>query len=182
MTSVHTTQTPTSADVSDSTQYTLGMAWTSAVPGMATGIRVYGSTTAPASALVGVLWSITSEAAGTELARVTFGSHVSGAWYDAHFATPVEIAVGTYYIASYITPDYFALTSFGFLSAPIVNGDLTGIQSGSPYANGRLHVGDGYPEVASSQQSDYFADVIFEPHRPPQSHVLSGATHRATRW
>lgn len=161
--SIFTSETPLAGNVSDATQYTLGTVWTPAVDGTVTHIRVYAPTGTPGAAFVGVLFSITGESAGTELARATFGALTPAAWNTV--ALPgggVAVTAGSHYVAAYITVDLFVLTTFFFTSAGTTNGNLTAVQSGSPYGNGRIHVGDGFPEIASGQQSCYFADVAFE--------------------
>jgi len=160
--SIFTTQTPAAGDVSDATQYTLGTVWTPAVNGTVTHIRVFAPVTAPSSAFVGLLYSITGESAGVELGRATFGSLTAAAWNTVALAGGVSVTAGSYYVACYVTPDRFVLTTNFFTSAGVTNGNLTAPQSGSPYGNGRIHVGDGFPEITSGQQSSYFADVVFD--------------------
>lgn len=160
--SIFTSQTPLAGDASDATQYTLGTVWTPAVNGTVTHIRVFAPASAPGSAFVGILFRVDSDTTGTELSRATFGALTPLAWNTVVLSSPVAVTAGTYYCAAYRTPDRFVLTTSFFTSSGVVNGNLTAIQSGSPYGNGRLHVGDGFPEVTSSQQSNYFADVVFE--------------------
>jgi len=180
--SIFTAQTPLAGNVNDGTQYTLGTVWTPAVDGTVTHIRVYAPTGTPAAAFVGVLYTITGEAAGTELARATFGALTPAAWNTVPLPAPVPVTAGNHYVACYITADLFVLTTFFFTDAGVTNGDLTAIQSGVPYGNGRLHAGDGFPEVASGQQSCYFADVVFEAGAAPvaaEGTGLGGGTGRA---
>lgn len=161
--SIFTSETPLAGNVSDATQYTLGTTWTSAVDGTVTHIRVYAPTGTPGANFVGVLYSISGESTGTELARATFGALTPAAWNTVELpGGGVSVTAGAHYVACYVTPDLFVLTTFVFTSAGITNGNLTAIQSGSPFGNGRIHVGDGFPEIASGQQSNYFADVVFE--------------------
>lgn len=160
--SIFTSQTPVAGNVNDATQYTLGTVWTPNVNGVVTHIRVFAPASAPASAFVGVLYSVTSNTTGVELGRATFGALTPTAWNTVALSTPVLVTAGSYYAATYRTPDFFVLTTSFFTSSGVTNGNLTAIQSGSPYGNGRLHVGDGFPETTSAQQSNYFADIVFE--------------------
>lgn len=161
--SIFTSETPLAGNVSDATQYTLGTTWTPAVDGTVTHIRVYAPTGTPGGSFVGVLYSISGESTGSELARATFGALTPAAWNTVELpGGGVSVTAGAHYVACYITPDLFVLTTFIFTSAGITNGNLTAIQSGAPYGNGRIHVGDGFPEITSGQQSCYFADVVFE--------------------
>lgn len=161
--SIFTSQTPLAGNVNDGTQYTLGTVFTPAVNGTVTHIRVFAPASAPASPFVGVLYSITGEGTGTELARATFGALTPSDWNTVELpGGGVDVTAGQYYVATYITPDFFVLTTLFFTSSGVTNGNLTAPQSGDPFGNGRLHVGDGFPEVASGQQTNYFADVVFD--------------------
>jgi hypothetical protein len=160
--SIFTSQTPTVSNANDATQYTLGTVWTPAVDGIVTHIRVYAPTGTPASSLVGVLYSVTSNTAGVELKRATFGALTPSAWNVVALPGGGQAVIaGAYYCAAYLTPDLFVLHDNTFTAAGIINGNLTAIQSGSPYGNGRLHVGDGFPEITSGNKASYFADVVF---------------------
>lgn len=161
--SIFTSQTPLAGNVNDGTQYTLGTVFTPAVNGTITHIRVYAPASAPGSPLVGVLYSITGEGTGTELARATFGALTPSDWNTVELpGDGVSVTAGQYYVTTYITSDFFVLTTLFFTSSGVTNGNLTAPQSGAPFGNGRLHVGDGFPEVASGQQTNYFADVVFD--------------------
>jgi hypothetical protein len=161
--SIFTSQVPLAGNVNDGTQYTLGTVWTPAVNGTVTHIRVYAPASAPASPFVGVLYSVTDDISGVELSRATFGALTPSAWNTVELpGGGVSVTAGQYYAATYITPDFFVLTTLFFTSSGVTNGNLTAIQSGAPFGNGRIHVGDGFPEVTSGQQACYFADVVFD--------------------
>lgn len=161
MASIFTTETPGAGNVSDSTQYTLGLEWTSDSNGTWTGIRVFTPTSAPASAYQVVGYSVSTSTTGTEIARGTASWASGGVWQTINFATPVAITAGAHYVASYVTPDFFVLTSHGNDSAT-VNGHLTAFAAGTSGAfNGRIHVaGDAFPETQASSNANYFADPI----------------------
>lgn len=162
MASIFTTQVPTTGtNVSDSTQYTLGVEWVSDTDGLWTGIRVYTPTTAPGAAYQVVGYQVSTSTTGSEIARGTASWASGGVWQTINFATPVAVTAGTHYIASYVTPDFFVLLSHG-LDSDITNGHLTAFGSGSSGAlNGRIHIaGDAFPELNASSNANYFADPV----------------------
>lgn len=163
-TSIFTTQTPTSGNVTDATPYTLGTAFVSSADGFITHHRFYApANTDSGTQFIGLLLQITNETTGVELGRTQYSDGIlPETWNTRAFSSPIAITAGVYYITAYYTPDYFVLTAFEFTSAGITNAPLTAIQSGVPYGNGRIHVGDGYPEITSGQQTNYFSDVVFE--------------------
>src|SRR5262249_45352876 len=91
--------TPILPAVSDASANELGVQFASSVPGFITGIRFYkgaGNT----GTHVGYLWTST----GTLLASATFTSETSTGWQQVNFSTPVPIAAGPTYVASYLAP------------------------------------------------------------------------------
>lgn len=160
--SLFTSQTPVSGNINDGTTYTLGTVWTPAVDGTVTHLRMFAPTSAPAGPVVGVLYRLDSDTTGVELSRATFGALALGGWNTVELPSAVSVSAGSYYVACYITPDRFVLTLDMFTTSAVVNGNLTAPQSGVPYGNGRLHVGDGFPEITSGDRACYFADVVFE--------------------
>jgi hypothetical protein len=164
--SVFTSQVPASDNLTDSTLYTLATVIRPAVNGMATGVRFYAPQNTSGGTFTGVIYSMSSGSSGSELGRKAFSGLVGGAWNVAVLDTPVPLSAGQYYAVGYITPDYYVASPTVFTSAGITNGNLTAIQAGSPYGNGRLHVGDGFPEVSSANQANYFGDVVFEASPP----------------
>ena len=164
--SIFTSQTPTTTNASDGAPgLTLCTLFTPAVDGTVTGIRWFFPATLPASNPIGLLWSWTSDASGTELARKTFSSPVAGAWNTILFDTPVAVTAGQYYYASVWTPDRYVASTTVFTSAGITNGNLIAPQSNNaiPRRNGRFAAGasPAYP-TNSSNEPNYFADVLFE--------------------
>lgn len=164
--SIFTSQTPADANISDDTTYTLGTVWTPAADGVVTHLRMFAPTSAPSGSVIGVLYRVDSDTTGVELARATFGTLTLGDWNAVALPSPVPVFAGSYYAACYVTPDRFVITTAFFAAGSTVNGSLTAPQSGSPYGNGRFHVGDGFPDVTSGERSCYFADVVFEAGAP----------------
>ncbi|HEU4905897.1 MAG TPA: N,N-dimethylformamidase beta subunit family domain-containing protein, partial [Solirubrobacterales bacterium] len=140
----------------------LGVKFRSEVPGYISGLRFY-KTAGNTGTHSGRLWT----KAGTQLAQVTFSGETATGWQEAKFDTPVEIAAGTTYIASYHAPNgryasiksYFAVT--GFENAP-----LEALADGFDGPNGIYEYGpagglfSGTPN--SFQSENYLVDVVFE--------------------
>lgn len=165
--SVFTTQAPVAPDDNrtDSTLYTLSMVFRVAVPGLITAFKMFAPQNTSGT-FVGVLHQLASDTTGSELARATYGPLTPGVWNSVPPITPVPVSAGPYYAIGYVTNDYYTAAPGAFASAGITSGNLSVPQSGSPYGNGRLHIGDGFPEITSSGQTNYFADVVFEAAAP----------------
>jgi hypothetical protein len=130
----------------------LGVRFTVSVSGTITGLRFYKGV-GNVGTHVGDLWSST----GTLLASATFTSETASGWQEVNFASPVAIAAGTTYVASYHTsgdysdtPNYFATSlSNGELTAPSGNNGV--------YAYG---TGNIFP-TNTFGASNYWVDVVF---------------------
>lgn len=142
------------------------------VDGAVTGIRFYKGSLNTGTH-VGHLWTNS----GAQLAAVTFTNETASGWQAATFATPVQLTVGTTYIASYLAPagEYSYDSSPGdpgnlstaFSSA---NGDLTALASGTSGGDG-LYAYTSSPSGAfpanSYNNSNYWVDVLFAPGAAP---------------
>jgi hypothetical protein len=159
--SIFTTQIPDNSFANDGTLYTLATTFTVAANGSTTHHRYRSAATQPSAAVIGVLFRLTSNATGVELTRVAYDNWSANAWLTMPWPSPVALVTGEVYATGYITPNYFVLSEHTFTSAAITNGNLTAIQSGVPDANGRIHVGDGFPEIAAFNDSSYFSDLVF---------------------
>ena len=71
----------------------LGLTFTSAIEGYATGVRFYKGSTNTGTH-TGRLWSST----GQLLSSVVFSGETSSGWQTAQFATPVPLTAGTAYV------------------------------------------------------------------------------------
>ncbi len=153
---------PQNLDSSDGNDYNLGTLFSADADGKIHGVRWYFPGTLPDASVVGVLYSWTSDAAGTELARVTFHNPQTG-WNEALFAAPVDIAANTKYLVSVWTSDHFVSSVGTFASAGIANGNLTAPQDVSGAHNGKFLVSAGSPSYPTSTfgSNCYFADVLF---------------------
>lgn len=84
----------------DTSSVTLGLRFSSSVPGSVTGVRFYKGSRNTGTH-VGNLWSST----GTKLATVTFSGETASGWQQAHFSSPISIAANTTYVISYFAPN-----------------------------------------------------------------------------
>jgi uncharacterized repeat protein (TIGR01451 family) len=153
---VFTTQTP-AGEFTDG-PYELGMKFQSAVPGKIKAIRYWKASNESGSGHTGHLW----DASGKLLATVDFANVDNGAsgWQEQSLATPVTIQANTTYLVSVNSVSGYAATTGG-LAASIVNGNLNSVADG---ANGVFGNPGIFPSQ-SSNNSNYFRDVVFEANR-----------------
>lgn len=132
----------------------LGVKFQSSVGGKITGVRFYRGVE-DSSGYVVRLWSST----GTSLAQKTVAATAgAGAgWREVTFATPVTIAAGTTYVASYFAAHGgYGATPSGLASA-VKSGSLTALASGGVY---RYASASAFPST-TYQATNYFVDVAF---------------------
>jgi hypothetical protein len=147
-------ETPEVAATGESSPVELGLGFTPAQNGTATGIRFFkgpGNT----GTHTGSLWS----AAGTRLATVTFTDETAGGWQTAQLETPVALAAGTAYVVSYLAPVGRYSYTPGFFNQTRSNGPLTAEGANGRYLYGS---GGGFPTY-SWNSTNYFVDVVFAP-------------------
>lgn len=130
----------------------LGTVFSSTQAGRIMGIRFYRADAARQT-YKAQLWSGSDE----RLASVTFRATRGPGWKVVRFDEPVQIKAGRRYTAAYVTPDGGYPRDKNSLSPShtVTNGPLTA------HRGTYLH-GAGRP-VKSSQQSNYYVDVIFRP-------------------
>ncbi|MDQ0322201.1 hypothetical protein QO002_004407 [Pararhizobium capsulatum DSM 1112] len=88
---------------------------------------------------------------------ISTGEPISG-WQTVKFNSPIQIAAGTTYVASYHTNGYYSATDQYFNSA-YTNGSLKVDQGGGVYAYGSSTVFPGN----SFNGTNYWVDVVFNP-------------------
>lgn len=162
--SLFTSQTPSSPDLSDGVDYSLGTVFQAAVNGSVSAIRWYFPTNLPSGTVTCALYSWTTDTTGTLLASGSFSSPSAGAWNQASI-TPQAITAGTYYVAVIHTPDRYVATA-GLFSSALTNGNLTAPADDgvTPRHNGKFldTVGSiAYP-TGSFGAGGYFVDVVFD--------------------
>jgi hypothetical protein len=148
--------TPANSAVSDRQAIEIGVKFRSNVAGTVTGIRFYKGS-ANTGTHVGHLWS----ANGSLLASATFSNETASGWQQVLFSSPVSIAAGTTYVASYYSASgYFAFNQ-GYFTAAVDNGPLRALANGEDGPNGVYKYGtSGFPNQ-SYNASNYWVDVVF---------------------
>jgi hypothetical protein len=157
-----TAATPASPAADDSDALEIGVKFRSDVAGSITGIRFYkgpGNT----GTHIGHLWS----SAGALLGTVAFANESQTGWQQANFASPIGIAAGQTYIASYFAPKgHYAVNSGGLASA-INRLPLHALASGADGGNGVFAYGSGSFPNQTYGASNYWIDVVFADNAGP---------------
>ena len=149
-------ETPRIAAADDTSAVELGVRFVPLNDGFVTGVRFYkgaGNT----GTHVGSLWS----PSGERLAQATFGTESATGWQSVTFATPVAVAAGQPYVASYTAPrGSYALESWGFAAGSKESGPLM-VEGGYGAPAGGLFAAPGAYPSSSHQNANYFVDVLF---------------------
>ncbi len=144
--------TPSTADVGEPQSLELGIKFTANADGFIRGVRFYKSSSNTGSH-IGNLWS----SSGQLLATGTFTGESASGWQTLDFASPVAVAAGTTYIASYYAPNgHFAVNRSYF------GGQFTSSQLSVPANGGVFKYGNttAFPN-SSFQSSNYWVDVMY---------------------
>jgi hypothetical protein len=150
--------TPSMVSVNDPSAVELGLKFQASTAGDIVGLRFYKGPNNTGTH-VADLWSST----GTLLATATFTNETASGWQQVSFSTPVTIAAGTTYIASYHTAGNYSADPNLFASS-VTNGPLTAPSSSSSGGNGVYAYGSGglFPTNTFNATS-YAVDVLFRP-------------------
>ena len=135
----------------------LGVKFRASVNGYILGIRFYKGAGTTGSH-IGNLWSST----GTLLGTANFTNESASGWQQVLFTNPVAITANTTYIASYFSSSGDYCSSNPYFTSAVVNGQLTGLASGTDGPNGvyKYSSTSAFPN-SNYQTSNYFADVVF---------------------
>ncbi len=171
------TGTPANPDGNDGQPIEVGTKFRASVSGSVTGLRFYKGLT-NTGRHVGALWRTD----GTKLAAAAFVAETASGWQEVTFATPVAIAAGTTYIASYYSPDGGFAISPGFFAGQSVasaDGVLTALQAGTDGPNGVYKYGGGFPNGGNT--ANYWVDALFQQDVAPgpRDYVLTSVTDNA---
>ena len=147
---------PSTPDSGDGQAVELGVRFVASTSGYIEGIRYFKSA-ANAGVHTGSLWT----ASGQLLATATFTGEGGSGWQVVMFSTPVAVAAGATYVASYHTNlGHYAVTRSMF-NSPFTSGPLT-----VPAGGGVYHYGaSGFPSQ-SYMGSNYWVDVLFSTTAP----------------
>ena len=137
-------------------QVNLGVKFQASAAGTISGIRYYKSST-DTGTHTGTLWSST----GTLLATGTFTGETASGWQTLTFASPVTIAAGTTYVASYHSNGHYIANSNYFTTAK-TNGPLTALANATS-SNGVYTYGTGnlFP-TSTFGAANYWVDVLYQ--------------------
>lgn len=155
---------PTTPSTADATTYELGVKFESTVSGWVAGVRFYKGT-GNNGTHTGSLWS----ASGALLATGTFKGESASGWQTLYFASPVQIAANTVYVASYYDPDGYYASESDRLDTQLNNPPLFApasnyLQVGG--GNGVYFVGGANFPSLSYQGTNYGVDVVFDTTKP----------------
>jgi hypothetical protein len=153
------TAQPAIVNSGDGASVELGVRFRADVAGTITGLRFYKGS-ANTGVHVGSLWSSN----GTLLAQATFSGETASGWQQVTFASPVTVAAGTTYVASYHAPNGNYSVNLNGLQSEIANPPLRALQNGADGGNGVYLYGPNpaFP-TQTYQGSNYWVDVVFSP-------------------
>jgi N,N-dimethylformamidase beta subunit-like protein/uncharacterized protein DUF4082/concanavalin A-like lectin/glucanase superfamily protein/fibronectin type III domain protein/Big-like domain-containing protein/BACON domain-containing protein len=171
--------TPWTVDETDTNSVEVGVKFKADLDGTITGVRFYKSSLNTGTH-VGNLWT----ANGTLLATGTFSGETATGWQQLNFSTPVDIAAGTTYVASYFAPKghYSASSAYFYMPSPVGGNSLDSpplhaISANGGGANGvySYSTSSTFP-TATYNGENYAVDVLFTPKLPPGAASLVTAT------
>src|SRR5262249_56273067 len=120
---------PKTADASDGSSVELGVRFTPALSGTIRGLRFYKGPLNTGTH-VADLWSST----GTLLATATFTNETASGWQQVNFSSPVAVAAGTTYVASYHTNVGQYAVNKNYFATAYTSGPLQVPANGGGYA------------------------------------------------
>ena len=148
---------PGTVTVNDPNPIELGVKFSASTAGSITALRFYKGPQNTGTH-TGNLWSTT----GTLLASAPFTNETASGWQQVNLPTPVSIAAGTTYMASYHSNGFYSADSNYFATAT-TNGPLTAPASASSGGNGVYAYGgtSTFP-VNTYNATNYWVDVILQ--------------------
>ncbi len=155
--SADTTPQTTSAD--DTGPLELGVKFAVTAAGAIHGIRFYKGGPNNSGPHAASLWTTD----GTQLATVQFAGESARGWQTAMLATPVQVAIGTTYVASYFAPNgRYAVNGGYFNGGAVESGQLRALANGEDGGNGVYrYTGSSAFPTASYNGGNYWVDVLF---------------------
>lgn len=150
---------PANPNGNDGQGIVVGMRFQSAEAGFVTAIRYYKGANFTGTR-TGHLWN----AAGIELASVTFSGETASGWQQASLSNPVAINANEIYVVGYHSPNGDYGYTDNFFTAPVVNGPLSAPADNPPGSPNGVYGYSATPIFPSQtyQASNYWVDVVFE--------------------
>ena len=147
---------PTQEHVQDRNAVELGMRFTSDASGTISGMRFYKGFYNQGTHVAN-LWTST----GTLLGTATFTDETLSGWQTVTFSSPIQIAAGMTYVASYHTGGFYSADA-GYFNTARTNGHLTAVAGGSGGGNGVYAYGttSAFP-TNSLDNENFWVDVVF---------------------
>jgi Domain of unknown function (DUF4082)/WD40-like Beta Propeller Repeat len=144
---------PSATTASDPNPSTVGVQFSSAVPGEVSGVQFYRAEAVGEDSTIGI-W----DPSGNLIESGTVADTDTTGWVTALFQDPAPIQASTTYTVGYYTPagDY-SYTALGLYS-PVTHGNLTAQASG-----GVLHSGSGMVLGSSTNTNNYYVSPIVGP-------------------
>ncbi|MEU6148579.1 DUF4082 domain-containing protein [Actinosynnema sp. NPDC047251] len=170
-------ESPKTPDSADGSALELGVKWRAGTDGYVRGVRFYKGPNNTGTH-TGTLWGPDKR----QLATGTFVNETPSGWQTLLFPVPVAVTGGTTYVVSYLSPTgHFSVDTEYFSRTSKYLEPLTGLQTGVDGKNGVFRGGAGYPE-ASSQDSNYWVDVVWAPDPGPDTRApeLTGTTPQSS--
>ena len=170
------TAKPANPSDSDSAPVEVGVRFHADVAGKLNGVRFYKGTTNTGTH-TGNLWSTS----GALLGSATFANETSSGWQTVRFASPIALAAGTTYVASYHTNvGHYASTESYFTGKGVDHAPLHAPADGAGGANGVYHYGNsGFPDQ-TYRGSNYWVDVVFAANGTSSTDACPPATDSGT--
>lgn len=151
------TDAPIIVDQDEVASVELGVMFNTERDGWITALRFYKSP-ANTGVHVGNLWANN----GTLLASVTFTNETPSGWQQADLPTPVAIAAGNSYVASYHTDaGHYSRDPFYFSGRSVDSPPLHAPADGVSGFNGRYVYGESAYPAFTSQSANYWVDVVY---------------------
>ena len=151
---------PVQIDSGDMTPVEVGVKIRSDVSGLITAVRFYKGASNTGIHTVN-LWS----SSGTLLGTTTAVNESSSGWQQATFNSPIAIAAGTTYIASYFAPSgHYSFDQAVFNTAGVDNAPLHALATTTDGGNGVfVYAGASAFPTSTFNGSNYWVDVVFVP-------------------
>jgi hypothetical protein len=148
---------PGTITVNDSGSVELGVKFQASAAGKIVGLRFYKGPQ-NIGTHIGNLWTV----GGGLLATANFVNETASGWQQVHFSTPVTVALGTTYVASYHAPSGFYSADANYYLSTIVSGPLTALASAAAGGNGIYAYGtsSSFP-LNTYNSTNYWIDVLF---------------------
>jgi Domain of unknown function (DUF4082)/Bacterial Ig domain len=150
---------PTTVDSADVSSIEVGVKFSADTTGYATGIRFYKSA-ANTGTHIGNLWSTS----GTLLATATFTNETGSGWQQVSFSSPVPIAAGTIYVASYFAPSGHYSADSGYFTSSGLDDPPLHLPANTVTPNGVYsYKSSSVFPTSTFNATNYWVDVVFTP-------------------